>query len=89
MKVKVCIPRVSKLQGLVAQWLEHSLDKRGVASSTLARPTEAARLLWGISSAGRAPDLHSGGQRFDPVMLHNGLRKQTKVSEYRFRNHLK
>ena len=27
-------------------------------------------LSWGISSAGRAPDLHSGGQRFDPAILH-------------------
>ena len=27
------------MRGLVAQWLEHTLDKRGVASSTLARPT--------------------------------------------------
>ena len=25
---------------------------------------------WGLSSAGRAPDLHSGGQRFDPARLH-------------------
>ena len=25
----------------------------------------------GISSAGRAPDLHSGGQRFDPARLHH------------------
>ena len=25
--------------GLVAQWLEHTLDKRGVESSTLSRPT--------------------------------------------------
>ena len=24
----------------------------------------------GLSSAGRAPDLHSGGQRFDPAILH-------------------
>jgi hypothetical protein len=23
-----------------------------------------------LSSAGRAPDLHSGGQRFDPVRIH-------------------
>ena len=29
------------------------------------------RETWGISSAGRAPDLHSGGQRFDPVILHH------------------
>ena len=25
---------------------------------------------WGISSAGRAPALHAGGQRFDPAILH-------------------
>lgn len=24
----------------------------------------------GLSSAGRAPDLHSGGHRFDPVWVH-------------------
>jgi hypothetical protein len=26
-----------------------------------------------LSSAGRAPDLHSGGQRFDPVRVHKNL----------------
>ena len=26
--------------------------------------------MWGLSSAGRAPDLHSGGQEFDPPRLH-------------------
>jgi hypothetical protein len=26
---------------------------------------------WGLSSAGRAPDLHSGGQEFDPPRLHH------------------
>ena len=26
--------------------------------------------LWGFSSAGRAPALHAGGQRFDPAKLH-------------------
>ena len=36
--------------------------------------------VWGHSSAGRAPDLHSGGRRFDPVWLHHpaspfGLRR--------------
>ena len=25
---------------------------------------------WGLSSAGRAPALHAGGQRFDPARLH-------------------
>ena len=27
--------------------------------------------LWGLSSAGRAPALHAGGQRFDPAYLHH------------------
>ena len=26
---------------------------------------------WGLSSAGRAPALHAGGQRFDPARLHH------------------
>lgn len=26
--------------------------------------------IWGISSAGRATDLHSVGQRFEPAILH-------------------
>ena len=53
--------------GRKLSWLEHTLDKGGVESSSLSRPTI---LNWGISSAGRAPDLHSGGQRFDPAILH-------------------
>ncbi len=28
------------------------------------------KILWGLSSAGRAPALHAGGQRFDPARLH-------------------
>ena len=28
-------------------------------------------MLWGYSSAGRAPALHAGGQRFDPAKLHH------------------
>ena len=27
--------------------------------------------LWGLSSAGRAPALHAGGQRFDSDIFHN------------------
>ena len=27
--------------------------------------------VWGISSAGRAPALHAGGQEFDPLILHH------------------
>ena len=29
--------------------------------------------LWGISSAGRAPALQAGGQRFEPAILHHFL----------------
>jgi hypothetical protein len=32
-------------------------------------------LYWGLSSAGRAPALHAGGQRFDPARLHHFLGK--------------
>ena len=30
-------------------------------------------IIWGLSSAGRAPALHAGGQRFDPARLHHNL----------------
>ena len=29
------------------------------------------KYTWGLSSAGRAPALHAGGQRFDPARLHH------------------
>ena len=38
-------------------------------------------MLWGHSSAGRAPALHAGGRRFDPAWLHHvvpGTRLQLK-----------
>ena len=35
--------------------------------------------LWGLSSAGRAPDLHSGGQEFDPPRLHQPYRFDRKA----------
>ena len=31
---------------------------------------------WGCSSAGRAPEWHSGGRRFDPVQLHDKRRER-------------
>ena len=33
--------------------------------------------IWGFSSAGRAPALQAGGQRFDPANLHH--KKLTEV----------
>ena len=37
--------------------------------------------VWGLSSAGRAPALHAGGQRFDPARLHQQLAGEGKKSE--------
>jgi hypothetical protein len=34
------------------------------------RKRSGDRAGWGFSSAGRAPALQAGGQRFDPVKLH-------------------
>ncbi len=35
------------------------------------RSRQPGRPRWGCSSAGRAPESHSGGRRFDPVQLHD------------------
>ena len=59
---------VLKLNGPIAQSrLERTPDKREVVGSIPTRPT----ILWGCSSVGRAPALHAGGHRFDPVHLHH------------------
>jgi hypothetical protein len=62
--------------------LERTPDKREVDGSTPSRPTISTEIIQyelfrGCSSAGRAPALHAGGHRFDPVHLHQ---KQYKVS---------
>ena len=36
---------------------------------------------WGYSSAGRAPALQAGGQRFDPVYLHHPLFLERKSGQ--------
>ncbi len=51
-------------------WLERTPDKGEVGGSTPPKPTIFTN-FWGISSAGRAPALHAGGQRFDPAILHH------------------
>ena len=46
-------------------------DAAGVAGwSRAQRPTGLELVIRGCSSAGRAPDLHSGGRRFDSDQLH-------------------
>ena len=47
--------------------LERTPDKREVVGSIPTRPTK----FRGCSSVGRAPALHAGGHRFDPVHLHH------------------
>ena len=37
--------------------------------------------IWGYSSAGRAPALQAGGQRFDPAYLHQRLEGITEKPE--------
>ena len=36
-------------------------------------------IMWGFSSAGRAPALQAGGQRFDPANLHHFFKELTEV----------
>ena len=69
--------------GPIAQFrLERTPDKREVDGSSPSRPTTLGENSnfeirnsnfkgWGCSSAGRAPALHAGGHRFDPVHLHH------------------
>ena len=49
--------------------VEHLVWDQGVVGSNPVFPIS----LWGLSSAGRAPALHAGGQRFDPASLHFNL----------------
>ena len=37
-------------------------------------------VIWGCSSAGRAPALQAGGQEFDPPHLHQGLQALSKYA---------
>ena len=41
---------------------------------------------WGISSVGRAPAWHAGGQRFEPAMLHQGKLSYRTARAARFAN---
>ena len=48
--------------------VEHLVWDQGVAGSNPVFPI--SKETRGLSSAGRAPALHAGGQRFDPARLH-------------------
>src|SRR5690606_41203881 len=68
--------------GLLLSWLERTPDKGEVGSSNLPRPTNCHGMWpicrWCHSSAGRAPALHAGGQRFDPAWLHHSSTNRLK-----------
>ena len=68
-QVLVCPVFLRGYRACSSVWLERALDKREVGGSSPPWPT--IYFIWGISSAGRAPDLHSGGRRFDPDILHH------------------
>ena len=53
---------------------EGPLEKKGLQ----------AREIWGYSSAGRAPALQAGGQRFDPAYLHHRFGKLNNRIRLRF-----
>ena len=60
--------------GQQLSWLEHTTDNREVDGSSPFWPTTSKKgkdEIWGFSSAGRAPALQAGGQRFDPANLHH------------------
>jgi hypothetical protein len=46
-------------------------------------PWPLAPVFGGCSSVGRAPDLHSGGRRFDPDQLHHSELRFARDGETR------
>ena len=52
-------------------------------------PTTSKNLIWGVSSAGRAPALQAGGHRFDPGTLHHKKLTEVPLQEETSLNFLK
>ena len=59
-----------KQNGIVPDFPAHKSGKREKSTCTFGKHGVIYQLLRGISSAGRAPGSQSGGQGFDPPMLH-------------------
>ena len=51
--------------------VEHRPIDMAVDSAGTACLAHQYDTVWGCSSAGRAPALHAGGHRFEPVHLHH------------------
>ena len=60
------VQRANYINGKQHSLVVHLVWDQGVAGSNPVFPT----IYWGLSSAGRAPALHAGGQEFDPPRLH-------------------
>ena len=71
--VDLCFCAVISSRACSSAWLERIPDKDEAGGSSPPRPTSLTFRVRGISSAGRAPALQAGGQRFDPAILHQGL----------------
>ena len=69
-KEDLCFCAVISSRACSSAWLERIPDKDEAGGSSPPRPTSSTLKSGGISSAGRAPALQAGGQRFDPAILH-------------------
>ena len=56
-------------------------NRRGFPAGkrVLGPPLQTREWIWGFSSAGRAPALQAGGQRFDPANLHHFFKELTEI----------
>ena len=64
---------------------KHSYPRSEWISSLLFNfqgPKDPEKEIWGYSSAGRAPALQAGGQRFDPAYLHQRLEEKNQSRKY-------
>ena len=64
------LPKAKPMTGVKSEQGSRSRTS-GWITSFLRRLKFPCYELWGISSAGRAPALHAGGQGFEPLILHH------------------
>ena len=60
----------STFRTLYSKFIEVVSEAAGFMLAALHPIGLEKQFSWGCSSVGRAPDLHSGGRRFDPDQLH-------------------
>ena len=69
----LCFCAVITSRACSSAWLERIPDKDEAGGSSPPRPTSSTLDSGGISSAGRAPALQAGGQRFETAILHQQM----------------